>query len=87
MKLRATLDPRELGKLPREIRTRPNVTQVELARKLRIPNQNISSLEVGGREGMLSTINRIVRALGWELILVARPRNAAVDDPGYIEPR
>ena len=65
----------------REIRTRANVTQVELAKKLRIPNQNISSLEAGDREGMLSTLNRIVRALGWELILVARPRNSAVNRP------
>ena len=81
MKLRATLDPRDLGKLLREIRTRANVTQVELAKKLRIPNQNISSLEVGDREGMLSTLNRIVRALGWELILVARPRGSSDAGP------
>ena len=58
----------------RQVREAANVTQGELAKKLGVPFQNLSRLENGAREGMLSTINRYVRALGWELVLIARPR-------------
>ncbi len=82
--LRARLDPKELGNLLRRVREAAKVTQGDLAKKLKVPYQNLSRLENGReeREGMLSTLNRYVRALGWELVIIARPRaKSASKDP------
>jgi transcriptional regulator with XRE-family HTH domain len=75
------LTPKELGRLLRQVREAANLTQSELADRLRVPYQNLSRLENGARQGMLSTINRYVRALGWELVIIARPRKSRVDEP------
>lgn len=72
--LTARFHPRHLGQLLKKVRHAAGVTQVELARRLKLPYQNISRLERGEREGMLRTANRYVRALGWELVIIARPR-------------
>lgn len=72
--LRARLNPKEVGALLRRVREAVGVPQGELAKRLGIPYQNLSRLEHGVREGMLSTINRYVRALGYELVITARPR-------------
>jgi transcriptional regulator with XRE-family HTH domain len=77
----ARLNPKELGRLLRQVREAANLTQLELAKRLRVPYQNLSRLENGAREGMLSTINRYVRALGWELVIIARPRKSRSDEP------
>lgn len=79
--LTARFHPRQLGRLLKEVRRAAGVTQVELARRLKAPYQNIGRLEKGAREGMISTVNRYVRALGWELVIVARPRQAAASVP------
>ena len=70
--IKAKLDTKQLGALLRTIRTAANMTQVELARKLGIPQQNVAQFETGARELMLSTMNKYVRALGWELTLTAK---------------
>ena len=70
--IKSKLDTKELGGLLRTIRTSAKMTQVELARKLGIPQQNVAQFETGDRELMLSTMNKYVRALGWELTLTAR---------------
>src|ERR1019366_3313445 len=72
--LRARLNPKELGALLRRVREAVGLSQGELAKRLGIPYQNLSRLEHGAREGMLSTLNRYVRALGYELVITARPR-------------
>ena len=88
--MKAKLDTKELGSLLRTIRISANMTQVELARKLGIPQQNVAQFETGDRELMLSTMNKYVRALGWELTLTAttgsgekrRPRKTSrIGDP------
>jgi predicted transcriptional regulator len=56
----------------RQVREASGVTQVELARRLGIPYTVVSRLEAGDREGMITTVNRYLRALGWELTLVAK---------------
>jgi DNA-binding XRE family transcriptional regulator len=70
------LEPKHVGEAVRGLRERVGKTQFELAALLDVPYQNLSRLENGrgDREPMFSTINRYVRALGWELVLVARPR-------------
>jgi len=70
--IKAKLDTKELGGLLRTIRSSANMTQVELARKLDIPQQTVAQFETGARELMLSTMNKYVRALGWELTLTAK---------------
>src|SRR5690349_1090920 len=70
--IKSKLDTKELGGLLRTIRTSAKMTQVELARKLGIPQQNVAQFETGDRELMLSTMNKYVRALGWELTLTAK---------------
>jgi transcriptional regulator with XRE-family HTH domain len=77
--VKGRLDPKELGRMLRAVRTAANVTQAELARMLEVPYQNLGRLESGEREGMISTINRYVRALGWEMVIIARPRRSAGD--------
>ena len=72
--LEATVDSRKLGKMLRAVRAAENVTQSELGRRIGVPYQNVSRLENGDREGMITTINKYLRALGWELVIVARPR-------------
>lgn len=72
--LTARFHPRQLGALLKAVRVAAGVTQTELARRLKVPYQNVGRLEGGIREGMISTVNRYVRALGWELVIVARPR-------------
>lgn len=79
--LRARLNPKELGALLRRVREAVGVTQGELAKRLGIPYQNLSRLEHGAREGMPSTLNRYVRALGYELVIVARPRTTGDPKP------
>jgi transcriptional regulator with XRE-family HTH domain len=81
--LRARLNPKELGALLRRVREAVGLSQGELAKRLGIPYQNLSRLEHGAREGMLSTLNRYVRALGYELVITARPRKK----PKAVEPR
>jgi transcriptional regulator with XRE-family HTH domain len=70
--IKAKLDTKELGGLLRTIRSSVNMTQVEVARKLDIPQQTVAQFETGDRELMLSTMNKYVRALGWELTLTAK---------------
>ncbi len=72
--LTARFHPRQLGRLLKAVRLAAGITQTELARRLNVPYQNVGRLEHGAREGMISTVNRYVRALGWELVIVARPR-------------
>jgi transcriptional regulator with XRE-family HTH domain len=67
----AKVSRKELGKLLRSVREASGVTQEELARRLRMPQANISRLETGVSEGMITTINRYFRALGWKLTLLA----------------
>src|SRR5689334_7506613 len=75
--IKAKLNTKKLGGLLKNIRTSANMTQVELSKKLGIPQQSIAQFETGDRELMLSTMNRYVRALGWELTLTAQNRSKA----------
>lgn len=86
--LKSTLKPKELGEALRAARAAAGMTQTQIAARLGIPFQNISRLENGAQEAMLSTINKIVRACGWEVVITFRPRKgrgredeaAATDD-------
>jgi transcriptional regulator with XRE-family HTH domain len=72
--LSAKVNRKELGRMLRSVREASGVTQVELARRLGIPYTSISRLEAGAREGMITTVNRYLQALGWELTLLAKKK-------------
>jgi ribosome-binding protein aMBF1 (putative translation factor) len=74
--LDAGIDNREVGRMLRQIRDAVGMSQGDLAAKIDTKYQNLSRLEHGRAEyeTQLSTINRYVRGLGWELVLVARPQ-------------
>jgi DNA-binding XRE family transcriptional regulator len=76
----AKLKPKELGRLLRSVREASGVTQVELAKRLKIPYTNVSRLENGAQEGRLSTLNRYLRALGWEMVIGARRREGSPEE-------
>jgi transcriptional regulator with XRE-family HTH domain len=78
--IKAKLNTGDLGALLRTIRMSADVTQVELSKKLGIPQQNVAQFEAGDRELMLSTMNKYVRALGWELTLTAKRMDPAKPD-------
>jgi len=73
------LDTQAIGQLLRELRERIGVKQLELAATINARYQNLSRLETGrtAREPTLSTMSRYVEALGWELVLVVRPKGRA----------
>jgi DNA-binding XRE family transcriptional regulator len=76
LELGEKVEPGKLGEWLRRIRRTAGVTQLAVAERLGAQYQNLSRLENGRgeREPMLSTMMRYLDALGWELVLVARPR-------------
>jgi DNA-binding XRE family transcriptional regulator len=83
--LRADIDPPALGAELRRLRENCQVTLSDLAERMDWKVQNVSRLERGGdkREPTLSSVNLYVRMLGFELVLVSRPKKArAKRDPG-----
>jgi helix-turn-helix protein len=82
--LRADIDPPALGAELRRLRENCQVTLSDLAERMDWKVQNVSRLERGGdkREPTLSSVNLYVRMLGFELVLVSRPKKArAKRDP------
>jgi len=55
----------------RELRAMSNLTQVEVARELGVTQPELSRLEGRREDFKVSTIRKFVRALGWDLELVA----------------
>jgi transcriptional regulator with XRE-family HTH domain len=76
--LRADIDPPALGAELRRLRENCQVTLSDLAERMDWKVQNVSRLERGGdkREPTLSSVNLYVRMLGFELVLVSRPKKA-----------
>jgi transcriptional regulator with XRE-family HTH domain len=70
------VDPKALGAELRRLRVDAGVPVTDLAERMGWIPQNISRLERGGdgREPTISSVNLYVRMLGYELLLVARPK-------------
>jgi len=70
------LDPKALGSELRRLRENCLVSIADLAERMDWHPTNVSRLERGGdkREPTLSSLNLYVRMLGFELVLVTRPK-------------
>ena len=74
MVVRAKPDAKELGGALRTLRVTAGVTVTDMADRLGMAHQNLSRIEHGKKEPMLTTLNRYLRTLGLELVLTARPK-------------
>lgn len=72
--LKTSPDASEIGAALRRLREEAGVSISDMAERMGMARQNLSRLERGGREPMLATVNKYLRTLGLELLLVARPR-------------
>jgi transcriptional regulator with XRE-family HTH domain len=68
------------GKLLADARRRAGMTQADLASKLAISQAAVAQLERVDSNPRLATLDRALRAAGFELVVTARPRQAVVDD-------
>lgn len=70
---------RKTGRLLRQAREQAGVTQRELAERLGCTQPAISQAEAGGASLSISTIQRILDALGYDLELGIVSRDAALN--------
>jgi transcriptional regulator with XRE-family HTH domain len=68
------------GKLLADARRRARLTQADLAKRLAISQAAVAQLERADANPRLATLDRALRAAGFELVVTTRPRNSAVDD-------
>ena len=57
-------DAKKLGENLKKIRTRKNITQVDIAKKLGVDRSFVSNIENGKNNPTLSTITNLAQALG-----------------------
>ncbi len=72
------------GSLVRTARRRAGLSQVELGRRAGVTQSVVSAYESGARQPSLPTLERLVRATGYELDITVRepkPRARALDRP------
>jgi y4mF family transcriptional regulator len=65
--------PAELGALVRDERQRLGLTQAELARRAVVSQRWLSCLERGHPNAQLALVQGVLRALGLELAVTAKP--------------
>jgi transcriptional regulator with XRE-family HTH domain len=68
------------GKLLANARRRAGLTQAELAKRLAISQAAVAQLERADSNPRLATLDRALRAAGFEMVVSTRPRRSAVDE-------
>ena len=68
------------GVLLSDARRRAGLTQADLAQRLSVSQAAVAQLERPGSNPRIATLERALRAAGAELVIVARPREPAVDE-------
>jgi transcriptional regulator with XRE-family HTH domain len=68
------------GKLVADARRRAGLTQTDLAKRLAVSQAAVAQLERVDSNPRLATLDRALRAAGFELVVTTRPRQPAVDD-------
>jgi transcriptional regulator with XRE-family HTH domain len=68
------------GRLLADARRRAGLTQAELAKSLTISQAAVAQLERADSNPRLATLDRALRAAGFELVLTTRRRQTVVDD-------
>jgi transcriptional regulator with XRE-family HTH domain len=74
LSFRTVPDAREIGAALRRVRVEAGISLSDMAERIGIAHQNLSRIELGKKEPMISTVNKYLRTLGLELALVARPK-------------
>jgi transcriptional regulator with XRE-family HTH domain len=72
--VRTKPDAQEIGAALKRLRLEAGITLADMAERLGMAHQNLSRLEHGKKEPMLSSVNKYLRTLGLELVLTARPK-------------
>lgn len=72
--VRTKPDAEEIGGALKRLRVDAGITLADMAERVGMAHQNLSRLEHGKKEPMLSSVNKYLRTLGLELVLVARPK-------------
>lgn len=67
------------GKLLADARRCAGLTQADLAKRLAITQAAVAQLERTDSNPRLATLDRALRAAGFELVVTTRPRRSAVD--------
>lgn len=68
------------GKLLVDARRQAGLTQADLAERLAISQAAVAQLERADSNPRLATLDRALRATGFELVVTTRPRKSGVDD-------
>ena len=68
------------GRLLADARRRAGLTQADLAKRLAISQASVAQLERADSNPRLATLDRALRAAGFEMVVTTRPRQAAVDE-------
>jgi transcriptional regulator with XRE-family HTH domain len=68
------------GKLLADARRRAGLTQADLAKRLAVSQAAVAQLERADSNPRLATLDRALRAAGFELVVATRRRSSAVDD-------
>ena len=80
----ATISPRGSASLPGKLladaRRRAGLTQADLAKRLAISQASVAQLERAEANPRVATLDRALRAVGFELVVATRPRRATVDE-------
>jgi transcriptional regulator with XRE-family HTH domain len=68
------------GRLLASARQRAGLTQADLAKRLAISQAAVAQLERADANPRVATLDRALRAAGFELVITVRSRHSAVDD-------
>lgn len=68
------------GKLLADARRRAGLTQADLAERLAISQAAVARLERVDSNPRLATLDRALRAVGFEMVVTTRPRRSAIDE-------
>lgn len=68
------------GRLLSDARRRAGLTQADLAKRLAISQAAVAQLERADANPRLATLDRALRAAGFDLIVTTRPRQSTVDE-------
>jgi ribosome-binding protein aMBF1 (putative translation factor) len=72
--VRTKPDAKEIGAALRRLRMDAGISLADMAERMGMAHQNLSRLEHGKKEPMLSSVNKYLRTGGLYLVLVAKPK-------------
>jgi len=80
--VRTKPDAKEIGAALKRLRIDAGISLADMAERMGMAHQNLSRMEHGKKEPMLTSVNKYLRTLGLELVLQARPKPSLKRTPG-----